>query len=142
MVQRKKKVRSTKRKTPLIKKHGHMMMALLKASPQMRKDMTKHASKDLIHCVSECCHNVLKGNVPLSSTHLKKLKPKRQLLRKLADKKVSLQTKKRIINQKGGGFLPLLAPLLAPLLSPIVGALTKKFLFSPSEPRQVIKYRH
>ena len=102
------------------------MMALLKASPQMRKDMTKHASKGLIQCVSECCHNVLKGNVPLSSAHLKKLKPKRQLLRKLADKKVPLPTKRKIINQKGG-FLPLLG-LLGPLLAPIVGGIAKNVL--------------
>jgi hypothetical protein len=105
-----------KRKAPLIKKHGHMMMTLLQAPPKMRRNMTKHAPNELIHCVSECCQNVLKGNVPLSPAQMRKLKPKRQVLRALADKKVPIQKKKKIINQKGG-FLPLLALAAAPVVT-------------------------
>lgn len=92
------------------------MMTLLQAPPKMRRHMTQHAPKELIHCVSECCQNVLKGNVPLSPTQLRKLKPKRQVLRQLADKKVSVPKKKKIINQNGG-FLPLLALAAAPVVT-------------------------
>ena len=117
MVSRKtKKVKKTK--VPLIKKHGAMVLALGKTPVAFRKKILKEAPKELINCVAECSHNVLKGNVPLSPAQKRKLRPKRQQLRLLADKKVSIQKKKKVLNQQGG-FLPLLA--LAPSLAPVVG---------------------
>jgi len=124
MVRKTKKTKTNKgQKKPLIKKHGSMVLALSQAPPQFRKKILKEAPKELINCVAECCHNVLKGNVSLSQAQKQKLHPKRQQLRLLADKKVSIQKKKKVLNQKGG-FLPLLA--LAPALAPVVNnALTE-----------------
>lgn len=117
--------RTPKRKTPLIKKHGNMMLALSEATPQYRKKLIQNAPNDLINCVAECCHNVLKGNVHLSEAHKRQLHPKRQQLRELADKKVPIAKKKRILNQKGG-FLPILALSLAPVLNNSIGKLIDK----------------
>ena len=113
--------RSTKRKIPLVKKHGSMVLALTQAPPHFRKKMLKDAPKELINCISECCQNILKGNVPLSKAQLQKLKSKRELLRHLADKSISVQKKKQYLNQKGG-ILPLLklAPILAPTIAKII----------------------
>ena len=107
------------KKTPLIKKHGSMVMAMMQATPQTRKKLVKDSPSEVIRCVSECCHNVLKGNVHLSSAQKKKLYPNRQHLRRLASKSISVKKKKNILNKKGG-FLSLLAPALLPLLGKAV----------------------
>ena len=107
------------KKTPLIKKHGSMVMAMMQATPQIRKKLVKDSPSEVIRCVSECSHNVLKGNVHLSSAQKKKLYPSRQHLRRLASKSISVKKKKQILNQKGG-FLSLLAPALLPLLGKAV----------------------
>ena len=80
------------KKTPLIKKHGSMVMAMMLATPQTRKKLVKDL--EVIRYVSECCHNVLKGNVHLSSAQKKKLYPSRQHLRRLALKSISVKKKK------------------------------------------------
>ena len=107
------------KKTPLIKKHGSMVMAMMQATPQTRKKLVKDSPSEVIRYVSECCHNVLKDNVHLSSAQKKKLYPSRQHLRRLASKSISVQKKKHTLNQKGG-FLSLLAPALLPLLGKAV----------------------
>ena len=107
------------KKTSLIKKHGSMVMAMMQATPQTRKKLVKDSPSEVIRCVSECCYNVLKGNVHLSSAQKKKLYPSRQHLRRLASKSISVKKKKQILNQKGG-FLSLLAPALLPLLGKAV----------------------
>ena len=115
-----------KRKQPLVRKHGKMVLALTEASPKFRKKIIQEAPAELVNCISECCQNVLKGNVPLSSAQKQKLHSKRQQLRLLANKKVSVKKKKIILNQKGG-FFPLiaLAPLLAKAILPIAGEIIK-----------------
>ena len=95
-------------------------MALSEAPVPFQKKIVEVAPNDFVHCVSECCHNLLKGNVPMTPAQKDQLHPKRQLIRMLADKKVSVNEKKKELNQQGG-FLPLLAPLLAPVIAPEVG---------------------
>jgi len=96
-----------------------MVMAMMQSPHNVRKKLVKTAQKPVIDCVSECCHNVLKGNVHLTKAQKTKLHPTRQHLRQLASKSVSIQKKKRILNQKGG-ILPLLAAPLLPLLGKAV----------------------
>ena len=121
------KTSTKKNKEPLIQQHGATLLALSKAPEKFRKVMIKHAPNEVINCVAECCHNVLKGNVPLSSVQKQQLHPKRQHLRNLANKKVSIKKKKKILNQKGG-FLPaFLLPALAPVIAKtIVGKIVDK----------------
>ncbi|KAL4230354.1 hypothetical protein ACF0H5_010737 [Mactra antiquata] len=107
------------RKQPLVKKYGHMMLGLAQAPEAYRKQMIQKAPTELINCVAECCSNILKGNVTLTPAQKRKLRPKCQHLRLLADKKTSIQKKKSVLNQKGGLF-PLLA--LAPVIAKAVAA--------------------
>ena len=59
--------------------------------------------------------NVVKGNVPgLIQEKVNKLARHKTSLIKLT-KKVPIKGKKKILVQKGGGFLPFLLPLVAPL---------------------------
>ena len=107
------------RKQPLLHKYGHLMLGLSQAPDKYRQQMIKHAPDEVIQCIAECCHNVLKGNVPLTPAQKDKLKSKREHLRLLAHKKVPIQKKKKALNQKGGLF-PLIA--LAPLIAKAVAA--------------------
>ena len=59
--------------------------------------------------------NVVKGNVPgLIQEKVNKLARHKTSLIKLT-KKVPIKEKRKILVQKGGGFLPFLLPLVAPL---------------------------
>ena len=110
-----------------VRKHADVLKVLSKGKPSLCKAIVKGADPDLIHCLCECAHNVLKGNVPLKSAQMTKLKRHQQDLRTIVKKQTS-QKKKKAILQKGG-FLPaLLAPLLAPLIAPLATQVLGKLL--------------
>jgi len=88
-------------------------------SPQLRKAIVKTAPGDLVGSVSDCCRNVLSGRVPLSGKQKRQLSAHKQALRLLAQPRVGVQTKKRVLIQRGGFIGPLLAaslPIIANLL--------------------------
>ena len=107
------------KKTPLIKKHGAMIAALGQVPAKYRSMLFKEAPNCVIQCISECCQNVLKGNVPMSEAQKRRLHSKRQHLRQVASKSISIPKKRKILNQKGG-FLPALIPIIASVLGNII----------------------
>lgn len=108
-----------------VKRHAAMLKVLAKAKPATSKALMKEADKDLVYCLCECSHNILKGNVPLTKAQKTKLTRYKQDLRAVA-RKTTTQKRKRQILQKGG-FLPaLLAPLLAPVIAPLASKLVGK----------------
>ena len=100
------------KKAPLIKKHGAMVIALAKSPKKFRTSLIREAPVGVIKCISECCQNLLKGNVPLSVAQKRRLYSKRQHLRQIASKSVSVPEKRKKLNQSGG-FLPFLIPIIA-----------------------------
>lgn len=97
-----------------LKRNLDFLRILSKAKPQQRKLILQSATKDLIYCICEIIDNILHGTVKLSKQRQKKLQQYRNLLRYIADKKVSVSKKKKALIQKGGGFLPaLIIPILA-----------------------------
>lgn len=105
-----------------MKKHANTLSFLSKARPRMVQSIIKTADKELIHCLCECAHNILKGNVPLSSDQKSKLKRHKRILRTLEDKQVSLNKKRSKLQT--GGFLPaLLAPLIGTVIAPLASGL-------------------
>jgi hypothetical protein len=60
---------------------------------------------------------VLNGNVRLTGCAKRKLQKHKTVLHKIADRRVSLSGKKRLIVQKGGFLLPLLTAVLPALAS-------------------------
>ena len=65
-------------------------------------------------------YNVVKGNGPgLTKEKVNKLARHKTSLIKLT-KKVPIKEKRKILTQKGGGFLPFLLPLVAPLITKAV----------------------
>ena len=87
-------------------------------SSKDRKTFLKSCNKDFIHGICECIKNLLKGNVPLKTAHLKCLGRHKQTLRKLALKGTSLTGRKKILQK--GGFLQLLIPSLISGLTSLV----------------------
>lgn len=92
---------------------------LSRSSAKRRKALIKQATKDELTSLFEICFNILRGNIPLNSYMKRKLKRERHTLRKLADKKVTIQKKKQVVNQKGG-FLGTVASLALPVLASLI----------------------
>ena len=88
--------------------------------PQIRNDILKNCENDLIHIICDCVYNMEKGNVPgLTQEKVNKLARHKTSLIKLS-KKVTIKEKRKILIQKGVGFLPFLLPLVAPLIAQAV----------------------
>ena len=65
-------------------------------------------------------YNVVKGNVPgLTQDKVNTLARHKTSLIKLT-KKAPIKEKRKILVQKGGGFLPLVLPIVAPLIAKAV----------------------
>lgn len=102
-----------------LKKNVAMLKLLAKAKPLMSKAIIGAADHELILCLCECAQNILKGNVPLSKCHLKRLQRHRKDVRALVKKHTSKLKKKKILQK--GGFLPaLLAPIALEVLTKIL----------------------
>ena len=69
---------------------------------------------ELIHCICDCVHNILQGNIPVSAEEKEFFKKHKECLRKLVKKKTSDREKKRLIQE--GGFLGSLIPTLVGLV--------------------------
>ena len=100
------------------------MRMLRKLSAKQRKEYINHCPSDFINCLCECSKNLIKGNVPLSTSQLKSLRRHKKVLRKLSTKNASDKTRRKLLQT--GGFLPLLvAPLLGLASSLIGGAINR-----------------
>ena len=78
------------------------------ARPKLLKAIISNCNKDVLNSISECILNVLNGNIRLSDCAKRKLKKHKSNLRSVADKRLHVTAKKRIIVQRGGFLLPLL----------------------------------
>ena len=106
-----------------LRKNGPTLQLLQNASTPLQKRIQDKASPELIHCLCDCTHNILQGNVTLSRHYKQKLRQHKTKLRKLADCKVALKTKKQLIQTSG--FLLLLLSALAPVITGVIGSLIK-----------------
>ena len=101
-----------------LRKFASTLRKLNRLKPDQKKVwLRKHLDNELICCLCECAKNLLNGNVPITAAQRKKLVVRKESLRKLVRRKVSLRNKKRILQR--GGFL---AALLAPIVS-VLGSL-------------------
>ena len=108
-------------------------IATLQNMKQLKKaerlSFLKNCPDECIHALCEVCFNLLHQTIKLGKDkkyRLKqKLKPIRVDLRKLADSKLSVKSKRRILRkpQVGNGILSILATTILPAL---ISALTSK----------------
>ena len=99
-----------------VKSNYHALHVLRTAEPKLRKAIISNCNKELVNSISECILNVLNGNVKLAGCNTRKLRKHRVTLRKVADKRVPLSTKKRLIIQRGGFLLSAVLPAIASLI--------------------------
>lgn len=101
------------------KKDVARLRVLNTCSVKLRKDLIKKFPQSCINCICECCLNTLKGNVPLNSQQKKSLSRHKHTLRLLADKKVPVNKKRKVLIQKGG-FLNILLPAALSVLTTLI----------------------
>ena len=87
------------RKGSRLRRNIHLLRALHEAKPQRRKALLKAADPDLVECLSDCCQNIIHGNIPLAGGRKKALIQKKLLVRKVADKKNPHQESKATFSQ-------------------------------------------
>ena len=95
----------------------YALRVLKTAEPRLRKVIVSNCKKDLVNILSECVLNVLNGNIKLTGFSKRKLRKHNAALRKVADKRVPLSSKKKFIVQRGGFLLPLLSAVLPTIAS-------------------------
>ena len=109
-----------------LKRNAAFLKLLHKAGPELRKSILRtRCTSDFVKCISECCRNVLKGNVPLTNTQSTTLRRKKKILRALALKKTSQKNKKRLI--QNGGFLGFLLGPIVSILSNLLGSASSQW---------------
>lgn len=105
-----------------LKKHSPVLYYLAKCKQPAANSIIQKAEPELIDCVSDICHNILKGNAKLSTTQKQKLSKYKQQIRKIANKTTTRRQKRKLI-QKGGFLGTILAPLLGGLIGPLIKGL-------------------
>ena len=106
-------IKSSSESQDLLRVLGH-------CQPKIRNAILKNCENDLIHIICDCVYNVVKGNVPgLTQEKVNKLACYKSSLIKLTER-LPIKEKRKILVQKGDGFLPFLLPLIAPLIAKAV----------------------
>lgn len=100
-------------------KREHLSLLKLLSKCKNPKHIVQELDSEILNCISECCLNILQGNIPLSFREKAKLEKHAKKIRDLTHKKLSIKNKKKILQT--GGFLPA-------LLSPVIGALAGPLL--------------
>ena len=103
-------IKSSSESQGLLRVLGH-------CQPKIRNAILKNCENDLIQIICDCVYNVVKGNIPgLTQEQVNILARHKASLIKLT-KKLPIKEKRKILVQKGGGFLPFLLPFCAPLIA-------------------------
>ena len=97
----------------------HFLHVLKDAKPQARRALLASADDELIKAIVECALNTLNGNHKLTKEEKSKLKKYKSRLRALINPKISFKSKRKLLVQKGG----FIVPLLASVLSGVIGSL-------------------
>lgn len=97
-------------------------LALLKLISKSKRPKLyiKKCTKSEIKTLCECVLNVIRGNVSLTKSQKNHLSQHKQSLRKLADRKIPLYKKKKILIQNGEGFIPFILPAAISLISSLI----------------------
>lgn len=94
-------------------RHAPLLEFLRIAPPKLTQAILANADSKLIEAICEITLNLCKGNLKCSGKEREKLKKYRKNLYKLASAKKSQKRytkERRILQQQGGAFLPLIIP--------------------------------
>ena len=85
-----------------VKSNYHALHVLQTTEPRLRKAIVSNSKKDLVNSINESVLIVLNGNIKFTICSNRKLRKHKVALRKVADKRVLLSSKKKFIVQRGG----------------------------------------
>ena len=105
-----------------IRRNSDFLRVLRKCTPTQRKAILKVAHNDLLEALTECCLNVYLKTTKVNPRVLKRLVPFREKLRFVADKRNPLDKRRKLLLQKGDGFLSL---ILTPIVEQLASLLIK-----------------
>ena len=97
-----------------IRRNRILLERLFKARGATRRAILNNAQPDFLNALCEIAFNILHGKIPLTRRQYSQLQKQKTCIRNFASKSVSLsKKKKKLVNQKGGGFIfPLLSAAL------------------------------
>ncbi|CAB4007616.1 Hypothetical predicted protein [Paramuricea clavata] len=99
-------------------RHKPYLELLGTSEPDQQQALLETASAEQVHCLCLCAENVMKRKYLMPKHVMKKLRPYKNEMLRLADRGKCGRRKKRILVQRGEGFLGL-------LLSPILESLAE-----------------
>ena len=108
-----------------LKKFAPTLQYLAKCDHKTAKALINKQQPQFIDCVSDICHNILRGKVQLSTKEKNRLRKYKNKIRKVASNTSSRKAKKNII-QSGGFLASILLPLLGTLIGPLVRGIFKR----------------
>jgi len=108
-----------------VKLNYQALHVLRRFEPKLRKAIIFNCNQEIMNSIRECILNVLNVNVNFTGCNPRKLRKHTDRLRKVADKRVPLFTKKKLIVQRGGFLSPLLSAVLPTISSLIVSSSSK-----------------
>ena len=113
-----------------LRNHAGHMMVLANKDKKLRNAVLKFSNKKFIFAICELVDNLLAGNIPISQKQKKNLSKYKCLCRKIANKSIDVNKKRRLLVQNGG-FLGELIPLAISVVPEIINGI--KSLFNSQE---------
>ena len=111
--------------TSRLQKHAPLISWFTRGSPSLCKAIIQEADSDLIKTFCECAHNISQGNLALTPTQKRQLRPHCRKFGVLLDKRVPVGKKKKALQT--GGFAVALAKAALPTVLSLLGdSLLKK----------------
>lgn len=98
----------------------HIEHLRLLARSKKKVSLLRKCPNTFIKALCECALNILKGNVPLSKRQKSRLSPYKKVVRELGKRSLPLYKKRRLLIQKGEGFLGFLIPAAVSALSTLI----------------------
>ena len=89
-----------------MRKNAALLHMLSNCHPKQRKALLQTLSEEQLRTLCEVILNILRGTVELTPSQKKSLGKRKRALYQLASKSVPSKTKKKILVQQGGSFLP------------------------------------
>lgn len=106
---------------PLIERCVDPLCDLACQSPSECRKQLRRVPNYLIDGIGECCHNVLRGNLPLDKYQLRALSPYKNVIRQVGNQDLPVEHRRRILIEQSGGFLPLLLRTALPFVISYIG---------------------
>lgn len=104
-----------------LKKFLPVLKKIKSSDAAKRTEIIENADDSFVLCLCDMAKNTLNSSVPLTKAQFKKLSLHKRILRKLINRKISVQKKKKAILKQGGGFLlPLIAPIIAAVVQGLI----------------------